>query len=372
MMWIDRQQELDDALARAASHAQLAVDTEADSLHSYFDKVCLIQMSTTDEDLVVDPLVRIDLARFGEVLADEKITKVFHGGDYDLRILNRDFGFTVRNLIDTSICAQLLGYEGLGLAALLDRHFGLKLNKTHQRADWSIRPLPQDMLEYATTDTHYLIPLAAKLREELEALGRWEWAVEEFARLEHVRYKEVDEDAETWRKLKNIGTLDRRSLAIVRDLHRWRDALARKADRPPFKILGNDVIVELARTKPAAFRDLGSVKGLSRYHIDRYGREMVAIVREAMELAEEALPERNDPKPWIRDKALEARIDRLKRVRDKYAKELKIDPSVLGARHILTAVATANSLDVPTMREWQKQVMGRELLAVLQPEPKLF
>jgi ribonuclease D len=371
--WIDRQDALDAAMARIATEPQIAIDTEADSLHSYFDKVCLIQISVPDDDFIIDPLVKVDLARFGELLADPSILKVFHGGDYDLRIMNRDFAFTVRNLVDTSVAAQLLGYEGLGLAALLDRHFGVKLNKTHQRADWSMRPLPQDMLDYASTDTHYLIALAAKLREELEALGRWEWAVEEFARLENVRYREATEDdVQPWRKLKNISALDRRSLAVLRDLHQWRDSLARKADRPPFKIIGNDSLVEIAKARPDTVRDLAHTPSVSRYHADRYGRDLVAIVKRALEIPEAELPEKNDPKPWIRDKSLEARVERLKRVRDRYAKELKIDPSVLGARHILASIATAGTLDVPNMREWQKRVMGEALLAVIEPEKKLF
>jgi ribonuclease D len=372
MKWIADQPSLDATLARLSTEPQLAVDTEADSLHSYFDKVCLIQLSVPGDDYIVDPLAGVELARFGELLADPSINKVLHGGDYDLRILNRDFGFTVHNLIDTSICAQLLGYEGIGLAALLDRHFGLKLNKVHQRADWSMRPLSPEMLEYAATDTHYLIELAAKLRAELEELGRWEWAVEEFARLETVRYRETDEDVEPWRKLKNIGGFDRRTLGIVRDLYQWRDALARKADRPPFKIIGNDSMVEIAKVKPVTHRELSAIVAVSRYHADRYGRDLIAIVRHAMELPEDELPEKAEPKAWIRDKSLEARINRLKTVRDRYAKELKIDPAVLGARHILAAVATNCSLDVPAMREWQKKVMGEALLAAAQPEKKLF
>lgn len=373
MNWIDRQNALDAALTRIGTEPQMAVDTEADSLHSYFDKVCLIQISIPDDDFIIDPLVKVELARFGELLADPAILKIFHGGDYDLRILHRDFGFTVRNLIDTSVAAQLLGYEGIGLAALLDRHFSVKLNKTHQRADWSMRPLSPDMLQYAATDTHYLIALAAKLREELEALGRWEWAVEEFARLENVRYRETtEEDVQPWRKLKNISGLDRRSLAILRDVHQWRDALARKADRPPFKIIGNDSIVEIAKAKPMTVRDLAQTPAVARYHADRYGRDLVAIVQRGMEIAEAELPEKNEPKSWIRDKALETRIERLKRVRDRFSKELKIDPAVLGARHILAAIATSGTLDVPNMREWQKGLMGEALLAAVEPEKKLF
>ena len=365
MIWIDRQERFDDATRRVAAQPTIAVDTEADSLHSYFDKVCLIQVSIPGEDLVIDPLSRIDLAAFGRVLSDANVTKILHGGDYDLRILNRDFRFTVSNVIDTMICAQLLGYSAIGLAALLERHFGLQVDKSHQRADWAMRPLPPDMLEYATMDTRYLIALASKLRDELTALGRWEWAVEEFSRLEAVRYRENDEEVESWRKVKNLGNLDRRSLAIFRELHGWRDRIARSADRPPFKIIGNDVLIEIAKAKKAAIPDLAHVKGMSRYHLDRYGRELSNTAKRALELPDSELPEKNEPKPWLRDRALENRIERLKKIRDKAAKELNIEASVVAPRHVLTAIATTGSLDVPAMREWQKKLIGADLLKAL-------
>ena len=364
MKWIDSQPPFEDAMERMASNAQVAVDTEADSLHSYFDKVCLIQMSAGGEDLVIDPLSGIRLDSFGKLLGDPTVTKVLHGGDYDLRILNRDFGFVVSNLIDTSICAQLLGYEAFGLAALLERHFAVKLNKTHKHADWAMRPLTAEMLAYAALDTHYLIELAAKLREELEALGRWSWAVEEFARLEMVRYEKND-DPEPWRRMKNISGFDRRSLAILRELHAWRDGYARKGDKPPFKVMGNEQLLEISKSRPATVADLSKIKGMSKYVLDRYGRELVNLVRAAMAIGESDLPEKNEPKAWLRDRDLDARIDRMKKVRDKVAAELKIDNAVLAPRHILAAVAAAGSYDVPTMREWQKQVLGDAMLAVL-------
>jgi ribonuclease D len=368
MKWIDQQADFDQAMARIGSHGVIAVDTEADSLHSYFDKTCLIQISVADADYVVDPLTKIDLAKFGALLADPSITKVLHGGDYDVRILDRDFGFGVHNLIDTSICAQLLGYDAFGLAALLEKHFGVKLNKVHQRADWSMRPLSADMLEYAALDTHYLIALAAKLRDELTELGRWEWAVEEFSRLESVRHREREESEETWRKLKNLGNLDRRSLAIIRDLHAWRDVLAREADKPPFKVIGNDALIDIAREKPQSPQDLSSIKSVSRYHSGRFGKEIARIVRAAMEIDEAALPEKNDPKPWIRDRQLEARINRMKAARDKIARELKIDAAILAPRHVLAAIATSGNLDeAGAMREWQKKVAGEALLAAMNP-----
>ncbi len=344
---------------------EIAVDTEADSLHSYFDKVCLIQISIPDQDLIIDPLAKVNLARFGETLADPSITKVLHGADYDLRILHRDFNFTIANLIDTSICAQLLGYEAFGLGALLERHFGLKVDKSHQRADWAMRPLPPDMLEYAAMDTRYLVALAQKLRLELEALGRWEWAVEEFSRLEQVRFTERDEDDEPFRRLKGLGSLDRRSLGIIRALHGWRDQLARTADRPPFKIIGNDAIMEIGKSKAATEDALAALKSVSQYHRKRYGRDLVRMVSEAMALDENALPEKGESKPWQRDKQVEARVNKLKTVRDKIAKELKVDVSVLAPRHVLSAIATTGSLDVPAMRDWQRRVLGDALMAVL-------
>ena len=374
MKWINEQRGLDAALDRLAEDKVIAIDTEADSLHSYFDKVCLVQISIPGEDYVVDPLAEVDLQRFGEILGDANVLKIFHGGDYDLRILNRDFGWTVRNLVDTSVSAQLLGYEAFGLAALLERHFGVKLNKVHQRADWSIRPLPPDMLAYAAMDTHYLISLADKLADELQALGRWEWALEEFSRMENIRFREV-EDEETWRKLKNIGNLDRRSLAIVRDLHAWRDRLARKADRPPFKIMGNDAIIDISKEKAASVGQLATIKTVSKYHLDRYGRELASIVRKALEIPEAELPDRNEPKPWLRDREVEARVNRMKKIRDRAAAELRVDPAILAPRHVLTAIAMSGTLDVPAMREWQKKVLGPALLeavAPAPPQPKLF
>jgi ribonuclease D len=375
MKWVAKQAAFDEMIERAAAQEVIAVDTEADSLHSYFDKVCLIQMTIGGEDYVIDPLAKIDISRFGNVLSNPAIRKIFHGGDYDLRILNRDFGFTITNLVDTMICAQLLGYEAFGLAALLDRHFGLKLNKAHQRADWAMRPLPPDMLDYAAMDTRHLARLYELLRAELEARGRWEWAVEEFGRLESVRYRDTEDDAEPFRRLKGIGGFDRRSLAVVRSLYDWRDQLAREADRPPFKIIGNDAIIEIAKTKPKSMAELGKIKSVSQYHFRRFGDEIMRLVLQALQLPEEALPQRAESRPFFRDKVLEARIDKLKRVRDGIAKELAIDVSVVAPRHILSAVATlepknVRDLDqVPAMREWQKRLLGDAFVAALNTPP---
>jgi ribonuclease D len=372
MKWIAKQAGFDELIDLMAAQPLIAVDTEADSLHSYFDKVCLIQITVAEEDFVVDPLAKIDIKRFGDILSNPAIRKIFHGGDYDLRILNRDFGFTMSNLVDTMVCAQLLGYEAFGLAALLERHFGVKLNKAHQRADWAMRPLPPDMLDYAAMDTRYLVRLQDVLRGELEAKGRWEWAIEEFSRMESIRFRESDGESEPFRKLKGIGTLDRRSLAVIRNLYDWRDHLARAADRPPFKIIGNDALIEIAKLKPKSTVELSKIKLVSQYHFRRFGEEIMKLVRQALEMPEEALPQRQETRPFFRDKVLEARVDRLKRVRDQLAKELGIDVSVIAPRHILIAVATLEPRDVsdldqvPAMREWQKRLLGEGFVAALE------
>jgi ribonuclease D len=373
MMWIDSQAAFDEALGRIEQEPIVAVDTEADSLHSYFDKVCLIQLSAAGQDWVADSLSGIDLTRFGRLLANPAVAKIFHGGDYDLRMLNRDFGFTVSNMIDTMVCAQLLGYPSVGLAAVLDRHFGIKLDKVHQRADWSMRPLPADMLRYAAMDTHHLVALSEVLRDALVQRGRWEWAIEEFARLETVRFRESEEDGEPFRRIKGIGGLDRRALGILAALYEWRDRLARKADRPPFKIIGNESLIEIAKAQPKTREDLARIKALSAYHRGRYGSEILSMAREVLARPESEMPERNESKPWVRDRALEIRIDRLRKIRDRFARELAIEPAILAPRHVLSAIASMEPRSVeelsqvPAMRDWQRRVLGAAVVTAAAP-----
>lgn len=370
MKWIDTQKDLDAGLAGISSQEVIAVDTEADSLHSYFDKTCLIQISASSEDLIIDPLRKLDLAAFGRLLADTRVRKVFHGADYDLRILNRDFGFTIQNVFDTMVSAQLLGYEAVGLAALLKRHFNADLDKSHQRANWAMRPLPKEMLEYAATDTRHLIELSVKLEAELLELGRWEWAVEEFQRLEALRFKE-SEATDAFRKIKGSNRLERRSLAVLERLHAWRDGLARQYDRPPFKIIGNEQLIGVSQELPKTREELGRIKGLSGFHLAKYADPLLLAVRQALELTESDLPEKIEGKSWKRDREIEHRVDRLKKVRDSLAKTLKVDPSIVAPKHVLSAIATANPesvvemAEIAGMREWQRKLVGEELLEAL-------
>jgi len=372
MKWVATAKDFDQMISRVREMRQIAIDTEADSLHSYFDKVCLVQVTSDGEDWIVDPLAGFPLDGLGEILADRTFVKILHGADYDLRILNRDFGFSMGNIRDTMICAQLLGYEAYGLAALLGRHFGVELDKSHQRADWSSRPLTQAMMRYAAMDTHYLGALVAKLEDELRALGRWEWAEEEFERLEAIRFVESEPNPEAHLKIKGSKALSRRQLAVLARLVEWRDGVARAQDRPPFKVMGNETMIGIATSIPETPRELKAIKGMTGAQMSRFKDDVLAITNHVKALEEEALPSLPEKKHWKRDKALEKRLDKLRKVRDEIASELKLDPGLLAPRHVLSAIATNDPerveqlAEIPAMRRWQIAVAGERLLAAIE------
>lgn len=371
MKWIAQQPLLDEMIQQIAAERVIAIDTEADSLHSYFDKVCLVQISARKDDYIIDPLARISLEPLGPVLADPNVTKIFHAADYDLRIMNRDFGFTVSNLFDTMISAQLLGMPQIGLAALLKKYFNLDADKSHQRADWSRRPLPPDMLHYAATDTHYLMELATILRRDLEAAGRWEWAAEEFVRLESIRFRESEVNGESFRKLKGISKFTRRELGAVATLYEWRDSVARSVDRPPFKVLTNESLLNIAQALPTSLEELEKVRGMPAVVVRKHGAEIAERLARVAAAAEDELPERESSKPWARDVELERRVERLKKVRDVVAADLGLDGSVIAPRHVLGSIAAMQPKsveelqEVTALRDWQRRLLGEKFLAVL-------
>jgi ribonuclease D len=228
------------------------------------------------------------------------------------------------------------------------------------------------MLHYAITDTRYLIELAGKLRDELIAVGRWEWAQEEFERLEQIRFREPDQDAEAFRRLKGLGKLSRRALGAAATLYEWRDATARGLDRPAFKVLSNDTILEIARSLPTSLNELERLKGMPAVVVRRHGQEIVRRIAAVAAAPEESLPEKLAGKPWLRDPELDRKVERLKRIRDGVAGELGIDPGVIAPRHMLAAIAAAapKSVDdlstVTAMRQWQRNLLGEKFVAALQ------
>src|SRR6185295_176818 len=198
-----------------------------------------------DRSAIIDPLPIGSPAKLGELLQSNNVEVVFHDADYDLRLLHQDYGWHVTKIFDTRIAAQLLGIKSFGLAALLEQFFDVRLDKKHQRADWSMRPLTPDMLEYAAQDTRFLLQLRDQMHAELERRGRLRWAQEEFARLEGTRW-EVEEEMEGFLRLKGARDLSRRELAVLREVANWRDTVAAQLDRATFRVMGHEVLFELA------------------------------------------------------------------------------------------------------------------------------
>src|SRR5689334_8001669 len=241
----------------------LAIDTEGASFHRFVDRIYLLQLSTRDRSAIIDPLPIGTPQELGVLLESPKVQVVFHDADYDLRLLHQDYGWKVTNIFDTRVAAQLLGIRAFGLAALLERFFGLKLDKKHQRADWSMRPLTASMLEYAAQDTEHLLDLRDPLGNELEKLNRSSWAAEEFGRLEGTRWA-TDDEREAFLRVKGARDLTRRQLAILRELVMWRDELARTLDRATFRVVSNDTLLEIARLASHGRPQLSGVKGMPR------------------------------------------------------------------------------------------------------------
>ena len=335
----------------------LALDSEADSLHHYREKVCLIQLSFADVDLLVDPLSGADPAVLGRTLLDPARRKLLHGADYDLRILNRDYGLEFRGLFDTMIAARLVGERKFGLAALLAEHFDVELDKSLQRADWSRRPLPPAMAAYAAMDTRYLAPLAGALEARLDELGRTAWADEEFEILEGVRWTEKPNE-EAFRRIKRSGSLDRRGLAVLRELVRLREGLARGADRPPFKVMSNDLLLAIARNRPTDRKQLDSLLPQKGGRVRRWSDDLLAGVDRAMTMPESALPARRRRSMGRLANSAQTRLGDLALQRDAIAHELGLEPSVLAPRAVLEgAVIRATRGEdprlTPGLRRWQ-------------------
>ncbi|HEY0527792.1 MAG TPA: ribonuclease D [Gemmatimonadaceae bacterium] len=353
-----------------AGAKEIALDTEGASFHRFLDRIYLLQISTRERSAILDPLPIGAPAALGALLESADVEVVFHDADYDLRLLHQDYGWHVTHIFDTRIAAQLLGIKSFGLAALLEQFFDVKLDKKHQRADWSMRPLTADMLEYAAQDTRYLLQLRDQMKAALEKAGRWHWAQEEFARLEGTRW-EVEESMEGFLRMKGARDLTRRELAVLRELANWRDTIAEKLDRATFRVVGNEVLFELARRAPKNVGELASIKGMPKGMIERGGDDVISAVRRGLEVPEAELPKFPRGQRWNKDRDFDDRVSRLKSVRDAAATRLELDPGVLCSRERLENIArsgaktVADLAAVPDLRRWQIEEMGQGFLSVL-------
>jgi ribonuclease D len=349
---------------------RLGVDTEAASFHRFRDRIYLIQVSGKSDTALIDPLVVTDLAPFGALLTDPNIEKVFHDADYDLRVLDRDYAFRPVRLFDTRIAAQLAAEPAIGLAALVEKYVGIKLDKEHQKADWSRRPLPPPMLAYAASDTRHLLALRDALEQRLRDLGRLTWAQEEFKQLELLRWTgpPVGGDEDAYLRLKGAKALHPRNLAALRLLHRWRETVAEQDDKAPFRILGNDALVAVSRALPNSPAELAQVRDLPASLARRYGAPLLDAVAQAKRIGDRELPRlERRPRP-VKDPGFDVRLEQLKAARNRVAIELGLDPGVLCGRATLEAVARARPTNramleqILELRRWQIDVLGDALL----------
>lgn len=373
-LFLDSPEAADSFLATIAATRVVAIDTEGASFHRYVDRIYLLQLSTERHHAILDPLKVATPGPLGALLESREVEVVFHDADYDLRLLHQDYGWRVTNIFDTRVAAQLLGIKAFGLAALLEQYFGVKLDKRHQRADWSMRPLTADMLEYAAQDTMHLLGLRDELRGALERKGRWHWAQEEFARLEGTQWV-ADDEGTSFLRLKGARDLSRRELALLRELVAWRDGVARALDRSTFRVVTNDVLLELARRSPRTMDDLRSIKGIGRSILEHRGGELLDAVSRGQAVPEAELPRFPKAPRWERDPHFDERVARLKHVRDAVAADLALDPGVLCARERLEAVARARprrreELEaLPELRGWQAEVLGDAFVKALRDVP---
>ncbi len=348
----------------------VAIDLEADSMYHFKEKICLIQMATPKENIVVDPLQIKHLDPLIPFFSTNDTRKIFHGADYDVRSLYRDFKIEINNLFDTEIACRFLGIKETGLEAVLKKYFNINLNKKYQKKNWSIRPLPQEMIDYAAQDVIYLIPLAETLIKELEKKQRLSWVLEECDILRKVR-PEISDDRPLFLKFKGAGRLNPRCLAVLEALLQFRKKIAVKKDKPLFKIIGNDALMEVAQSAPVSLGRLKDTKGLSRRQINMYGNAIVDTVNAARKIPGKDLPEYPRKKSPVFSNKMRRRFKALKQWRDTKAKDLEMDPALVCNKTLLTAIAKLNPLDptrlieIQEMKNWQKLMFGKEIIKII-------
>jgi ribonuclease D len=347
---------------------RIAVDTEADSMHHYPEKVCLVQIATEEQSYLIDPLAIHDLSALAPVLAEKGIQKLLHGADYDVRGMNRDYGMVFNNLFDTHLAARVLGLERLGLAGLLEDVLEIEIpkDKRIQRADWSKRPLDDDALSYAVGDVVHLFALKDALEEKLQSLGRSAWSAEECERQAEVRYTPPDPVAAVFAMKESRG-LDGQGLAVLSALYDFRDVQARRLDRPPAYIISAAVMGAIAVTPGMP---LDKVPGLSQGTVRRFEREIQTAIRKGVDAPPLQRPAPQFP-PRARPSAVQVkRLANLKAWRTAEAKTIKVDPSMIWPMRSLERLArepgTLTDEQFSTeVRGWQREQFSGSLREAL-------
>ncbi len=329
----------------------IAVDTEADSLHAYPEKICLIQISTASGDELIDPLAKINFDALLDALAGHRL--IMHGADYDLRLLRKHHEFVPGAIFDTMLAARLLGEKQFGLSSLAEKFLGVKLDKGSQKANWARRPLTERMEQYARNDTHFLKSLSDKLKHELQQKGRLAWHEEFCAQLIAECSQSPLPDPDIWR-LKGSHLLTRPALAVLRELWRWRESEAIAANRPPFFVLSHEVMVTIAE---AAVSN-GMIENALPHHLSARRRDgVIRAVKAGLELPADQHPEILRHFSRRPTEAEKRRCENLTRRRDHQAKRLDIDPTLIASRSTLFDLAKDWDTYAAQLMNWQRELL---------------
>ncbi len=355
--------------ADLAAQPAIAVDTESNSLHAYQERVCLIQISTRAQDYLVDTLALDSLDLLGEVFANPAIQKVFHAGDYDLTCLKRDYAFTFTNYFDTSIAAAAVGEENLGLSTLLTKYFGFSVDKRYQRANWGKRPLDPEMLRYAQSDSHFLLPLRDRLLPCLEATGRLNLVLEDCAALAQQTPPMKNHSEDVWR-VKGINGMKPRALSLLQQLNHLREELARKQDVPLFKVMSDAALVEIATTQPKHIQELDLLPSLSKSQVRRYGKQIMQTVADWRKSSDKL----TRPRAQYLDESIQRRRELLGDWRKQMAQKDKVSSSVILPKDLLESIAAQPIKSKAELEQAMQasptrfEVYGEELLEILRKE----
>jgi ribonuclease D len=368
-VWVAASAHLQRMAAELAHQPRLAVDTESNSLHAYREQVCLIQFSTPETDYLVDPFRLADLSPLAPIFADPKIEKVFHAAEYDLICLKRDFGYEIVNIFDTMQSARILGYQQVGLDALLGLKFELKVNKRFQKADWGQRPLTPDLLNYARFDTRYLLPLRDLLQVELEAAGRWDLAREEFVRLAQTNGNDRL-GVPAWERVARTQKFTGQQLAVLKELCDWRDVTASRMDRPAFKVIDDRRLSAVAQELPGSLNTLGEF--LTPHQVHRFGSEVLRAVSRGRH----AGPVERPPRTARPSGAFLRRMDLLNQWRKSSAQKHHLESDIILPKCWMHAIAEKNPQTMEKLAAllpdspWRLEKFGNEILKIIAPRTR--
>lgn len=366
---VEKPDAFDAMMERLRGAPILGIDTESNSLHAYFERVCLIQISLPDIDFIIDPLALKDLRALEEVLGNPAQEKVFHGADYDIGTMRRDFGFTFENVFDTMLACRLLGIKRFGLANLLEERLGVHLDKKMQRYNWGRRPLDRDALDYARLDSHYLIPLRHQLFDELRARRKEAQAREVFTRVAGAEWHRPPFDPEGFWHIQGAHSLDPAGLGVLREVYLWRDAMARRQDRPPFRVLSNTALLEISRRRPKTLEELEDIPGMSVHLRRRYASDLLRAVARGVQ-SPISSPPKNGSGPRFTWEEKE-RFERLRAWRAGYAQRRDEETDILISNRILKSIAQAVPRTVEELRAVEEisdyliEHYGEEILRAL-------